>query len=211
MLFLKHLTSMQLLPRLSLSNLTWDPVVLIFQNNISLTLIISGVFIRVVGTLYKPVLAVCDIPTAVSERILGRHKLVSEKRKIVGVSVQCSQDDRHQPSLEAGEDAVAVGVEEHLQSHRAPGRDHGARGWSVAVSETKYCYLDIMTKRLPLYHHPPPTISTWLLQFFLSCQIWVLCEDTFWLSSHYLNVNYLLFFWVFCFLISSREPLRLRL
>ena len=80
MLFLKHPTSMQLLPRLSLSNLTWVPVVLIFQNSISLTLIIGGVFIRVVGTLYKPVLAVCDIPTAVSERILGRHKLVSKKR-----------------------------------------------------------------------------------------------------------------------------------
>ena len=42
------------------------------------------------------------------------------------------------PPLEAGEDAVTVGVEEHLQAHRAPGRHHGPRRGSVAVSETKH-------------------------------------------------------------------------
>ena len=84
-LFKKHSTSIQFLPRLSFSNLTRELVVLIFQNAISLTLIISCVFLRVVWTLYEPVLAVSDISPTVSERILSRHELVSDKRS------SCSQ------------------------------------------------------------------------------------------------------------------------
>ena len=45
------------------------------------------------------------------------------------------------PPLEAGEDAVAVGVEEHLEAHRAAGRHHGAWRGSVAVSDNKIQFL----------------------------------------------------------------------
>lgn len=44
--------------------------------------------------------------------------------------------DQNSPSLEAWEDSVTVGVEEHLQPHSAPGGDHGPWGRPVAVPET---------------------------------------------------------------------------
>ena len=37
------------------------------------------------------------------------------------------------PALEAGEDPVAVGVEDHLEADGAPGGDHGPGGGTVAV------------------------------------------------------------------------------
>ena len=44
--------------------------------------------------------------------------------------------DQNSPSLEAWEDSVTVGVEEHLQPHSAPGGNHGPWGRPVAVPET---------------------------------------------------------------------------
>ena len=74
---------------------------------------ISCVFLWVVWTLYEPVLAISDISPAVSERILSRHELVSDKIKCSCSHFTFHKDflekypamlrsvDQHSPSLEA--------------------------------------------------------------------------------------------------------------
>ena len=101
------------------------------HSELTLTRVIRGVFLWVVWTLDDTIFTVANVSTAVPELILCLNNHYSH-----------GHHHSHHPhlhelvsALEPAEHTLAVGVEVHLQPHRALGTHHRPGRGLVAISE----------------------------------------------------------------------------